>query len=834
MQRLKRKLTVQGIILVIGIVMLFLMPVSIVFALDTTPPEISYIDYGPRVGVRTDPNLYIWIDATIMDDIGIANATLTLTGPPGFPTQNVTMTFGGPYDYYYEMTSVPLTGIYHFYVRGIDTSGNVATSPTHMFIIIENFLNYAQIDDSNTIGPWDGSAVHPFQFINDGLQAISAGGTVFIHNGFYRETLFIGQVNLIGESKENVIIDGSGPGYEQVMKYQSVNHTSLSNVTIQNGSYYGIYLENVNNITITNCILRNNQQGIFLVMSTYNVITNCNIQNNNIGIFFWSGDPNSLNKKNQLYHNNFKNNTAHISGYPGVNIWDNGESGNYWDTYRTTHSAAHVVPSTGTWDTPYTIYTNNIDRHPWVYPNGYIGSPPQAPGVPAGPLNGIARVEYTYTAIATDSDSAQLYYWFDWGDRANSGWIGPYTSGAQGFASHRWNFGGYQIKAKAKDADGQESRWSQPLQILMTNQSLQENLVIHAPSSVIEGREFQITVTTTSGIPATNAQVTFSGEKKYTNDYGITTFTAPDVNKNTEFSLTVSQNGFSSTSVNIIVLSQLLNEQGGWIYGVIYDDSTKAPLSAVGVSAFYSNEENKGTFTDDVGRYVLLLPAGYYTLQITKKGYISSTTNNVLVTTNSAFEHNIFLQKDQEQSTSSADTDTGIIEYTIQEKTSQGAIGGRITLDSNKKTISYYSDALTLHLNSTDSLISLNVSGEEGSLGTILVIHIGDGVLSDLDNLLVTYDGEPLPEMSDVAGFFTIQQTSNASWLRFLTTTGLYIFVRIPHFSSHTITISSLGRTITKALSSTTAAVFFLSATTGALLLFIVPIYLLYFRKPKR
>ena len=59
-----------------------------------------------------------------------------------------------------------------------------------------------------------------------------------------------------------------------------------------------------------------------------------------------------------------------------------------------------------------------------------------------------------------------MYYSFDWGDGNNSGWIGPVKSNEIIEVSHNWkNKDSYEIKVKAKDIHGKESKWSDPLSI---------------------------------------------------------------------------------------------------------------------------------------------------------------------------------------------------------------------------------------------------------------------------------------------------------------------------------------------------------------------------------
>jgi PKD domain len=94
--------------------------------------------------------------------------------------------------------------------------------------------------------------------------------------------------------------------------------------------------------------------------------------------------------------------------------------------------------------------------------------PPLKPQIPSGEANGKINVEYIYTSSTTDPDGDQVSYWFDWGDGTNSGWVGPYASGAMGSANHKWSAKGhFNIKVEAKDVYGKESSWSDSLPVTM-------------------------------------------------------------------------------------------------------------------------------------------------------------------------------------------------------------------------------------------------------------------------------------------------------------------------------------------------------------------------------
>jgi len=93
--------------------------------------------------------------------------------------------------------------------------------------------------------------------------------------------------------------------------------------------------------------------------------------------------------------------------------------------------------------------------------------PPVTPTI-TGPSSGKVNTEYPYTSSTTDPEGDQVFYWFDWADGTNSGWLGPYNSGVTCEAKHTWTAkNNYNIKVKAKDTNGAESDWSDPLPITM-------------------------------------------------------------------------------------------------------------------------------------------------------------------------------------------------------------------------------------------------------------------------------------------------------------------------------------------------------------------------------
>jgi PKD repeat protein len=126
-----------------------------------------------------------------------------------------------------------------------------------------------------------------------------------------------------------------------------------------------------------------------------------------------------------------------------------------------THQYSHA----GNYTVRLTV-TDNDGANDSVIKNVLVNNPPNNPTI-TGPTNGKAGKAYPYSFSAIDPDGDNVYYFIDWGDNNNSGWIGPYSSGDVATQSHTWTTKGtYTIKAKVKDIFGNESDWS-TLQVSM-------------------------------------------------------------------------------------------------------------------------------------------------------------------------------------------------------------------------------------------------------------------------------------------------------------------------------------------------------------------------------
>jgi parallel beta-helix repeat protein len=141
----------------------------------------------------------------------------------------------------------------------------------------------------------------------------------------------------------------------------SGNSISGNNITANNE--LGIRLDSTSGNTLSgNNVTANNNYGILLNYSSNNVLSGNNVTNSEYGIEL------SVSSNNFILHNNFVDNTNQVYTEFSANIWDDGNRGNYWSDYLTKYPNAAQVDSSGVWNTPYVIDTNNTDHYPLMVP----------------------------------------------------------------------------------------------------------------------------------------------------------------------------------------------------------------------------------------------------------------------------------------------------------------------------------------------------------------------------------------------------------------------------------------------------------------------------------
>lgn len=128
---------------------------------------------------------------------------------------------------------------------------------------------------------------------------------------------------------------------------------------------------------------------------------------------------------------------------------------------------------------------------------GLLSNPPAKP-VLTGPTNGVINEVYTYSAVTTEPDGENVYYYFEWGDGTNSGWLGPFSSGQQTSAQKSWSAAAtYTVRVKAKDINQVSSEWSDSLLVTILVDRPPNTPTINGPAEGKPGTSYLYKFTTT-------------------------------------------------------------------------------------------------------------------------------------------------------------------------------------------------------------------------------------------------------------------------------------------------------------------------------------------------
>jgi parallel beta-helix repeat protein len=254
--------------------------------------------------------------------------------------------------------------------------------------------------------------------IQEAINAANEADTVFVRNGTYYENVVVNKtLSLIGEEKEDTIIDNQGIG-SYIIDVQA-NNVMIKGFTVRNAHYSGqcIWVNAYVNCTVSNNIVAPNTygDGIRIHHSSDNIIEdnlvtnssataigfdwahNNTIHNNTVignYIGIGAGNPsydnvfsentianNSYGFLTAIYNskflrNNIMNNSVQAAFYGSgyANAWDDGypPGGNYWSSYAGSDLCYGVgqneTGSDGVGDSAYTIDAGNVDNYPLMRP----------------------------------------------------------------------------------------------------------------------------------------------------------------------------------------------------------------------------------------------------------------------------------------------------------------------------------------------------------------------------------------------------------------------------------------------------------------------------------
>ncbi|MFH1100676.1 MAG: DUF2341 domain-containing protein [Methanobacteriota archaeon] len=466
---------------------------------------------------------------------------------------------------------------------------------------------------------------------------------------------------------------------------------------------------------------------------------------------------------------------------------------------------------------------------------------PVTPVMPEGPHLGTVGVASTFSTVATDPDSDNVQYGWDWnGDDMVDEWSLFSESGVTVTASYSWvGEGHYNVKVKARDGYGVESGWSTPATIVITPSS-SNTLVIEAPSLVNENTFFTVTITL-AGAPVSNALVEFGGSQSYTNSSGMVMLRAPFVDSSSVYPLTVSHSGYNDSFVTLTVLDQGEQGEKGWIFGWVTNTDGVAVRDVricIILSTVGGVVTSKCVLTNQDGSYNLSAAPGTYTVKAGKSGY-RVTSRQVVFEKNTAQDVSFVLEKTQ--GVGESDSEMLLTDLAIDEMVQGGNVVGEITVNLQQSSeeelgIMAYYDGVSFAIESVSSKdFTFNFSGPSAFDGRVIIVRFGPGTLDDMKNISILYDNESIERVDfdvffqsiqlepgpDAEPMYTVVLASDAQGNPIL-----YCLLQV-YFSSHTVTIFSMVETVGQVM----IIVSYILVCAVALLVFFGPLVARFLRR---
>ena len=105
---------------------------------------------------------------------------------------------------------------------------------------------------------------------------------------------------------------------------------------------------------------------------------------------------------------------------------------------------------------------------------------PNKPEIPSGPNNCKLNTECKFSTKSYDFDDDKIRYKWDFGDGSNIDWSDYYNQGEEVEITHIWSENKiYQVRVKAEDTNGYESKWSDSLSVTVSKSKSINNQLLY-------------------------------------------------------------------------------------------------------------------------------------------------------------------------------------------------------------------------------------------------------------------------------------------------------------------------------------------------------------------
>jgi hypothetical protein len=217
-----------------------------------------------------------------------------------------------------------------------------------------------------------GTLISPWLTINYGVEQLSAGDTLYVRGGTYKERVTCirsgsvsNKINIVAYTGETPIVDGDNytlPNYDWGVLFNVYgDYVYVYGLTVQYSNWMGILVSGKNCI-IDNCISHHHMENGILITGDYSIVQNCTVHHacmsNENGIQTRSGWASGLSAARSPIGATIKNNIVYNNWGEGISTYeaiDTVIEGNVcYDSYSTNYYLS---------DTTGTILQGNLAYH---------------------------------------------------------------------------------------------------------------------------------------------------------------------------------------------------------------------------------------------------------------------------------------------------------------------------------------------------------------------------------------------------------------------------------------------------------------------------------------
>lgn len=362
--------------------------------------------------------------------------------------------------------------------------------------------------------------------------------------------------------------------------------------------------------------------------------------------------------------------------------------------------------------------------------------------------------------------------------------------------------------------------------ILVKNVGGEQRLTLLAPSTVNESALFIVTVTNLNGDPVEGVVVALYNFSSLTDAQGTIQVIAPEVDSDTTYLLTADKLGYVSAQQTILVKNNAEGVQTTLNGRVTSEQGLPLDKAVVSIRLRIDQTTNnvislwKSVLTNPVGEYALtVVLSGTVELKTEKVGY-ETTLKTLTIAPGETLTVNFTLPV---LSIVPSENRT-LIDNAIQ----NGNVGAEVSFQqtggsSYASDIQVYTDVSLTPVVVDQKEISLIVGSEQHTGGKTIAFYLDPTAFHFGDTIQVEYDHQKIPMADDLKDVLNPDDDGlSAEYLIIPGAKITEIFISVPHFSDHTITIASF----IEGIGTVTAIALFIAIFSILGIIYIAPFFL--------